>query len=63
MSARLTTKSLCRGNFESVHTLKKAIEEFVKSYNSKARPFVWTKDADKILQKISKIKHLLVTGH
>lgn len=61
--SQLTAKSLCRGSFESVYALKRAIEEFVKSYNSKAKPFVWTKDADKILQKISKIKHLLVTGH
>ena len=61
--SNLTNKALRRGSFESVPALKKAIEEYVKAYNPKATPFVWTKDADAILQKIRKIQHLLVTGH
>jgi transposase len=58
----LTNKRLCRGNFERIFSLKRAIDEFVEVYNSKATPFVWTKDADEILQKIRQIQHLLVTA-
>jgi len=61
--SNLTNKRLRRGSFESIPALKKAIEEFVEAYNSKAKPFVWTKDADEILRKVRKIQHLLVTGH
>jgi len=61
--SNLTNKRLRRGSFESIFALKRAIEEFVEVYNSKASPFVWTKDADEILQKIRLIQHLLVTGH
>ena len=61
--SNLTNKRLRRGSFESIPALKRAIVEFVEVCNSKAAPFVWTKDADEILQKIRKIQHLLVTGH
>jgi hypothetical protein len=43
--------------------LKRAIEEFVAVCNSKAKPFVGTKDADEILQEVRIIQHLLVTVH
>jgi len=61
--SNLTNKRLRRGSFESIPALKRAIEEFVEVHNSKATPFVWTKDADEILHKIRIIQHLLVTGH
>jgi hypothetical protein len=61
--SQLTNKSLRRGSFESVPLLINAIKEFVKASNLKAKPFVWTKDADKLLEKVRKIQHLLVTGH
>ena len=61
--SNLTNKRLRRGSFESIFVLKRAIEEFVEVYNSKATAFVWTKDADEILRKIRLIQHLLVTGH
>jgi transposase len=61
--SNLTNKRLRRGSFASVPALKRAIKEFIEAYNSHAKPFVWTKDADEILRKVRKIQHLLVTGH
>jgi transposase len=57
--SNLTKKRLRRGSFSSVPALKKAVEEFVEAYNSRAKPFVWTKDADEILRKVRKIQHML----
>ena len=51
--SNLTNKRLVRGSFSSVPALKRAIEEFVAAYNSKAKPFVWTKDADEVPAKSS----------
>jgi len=61
--SNLTNKRLRRGSFANVPALKRAIKEFIETYNSHAKPFVWTKDADEILRKVRKIQHLLVTGH
>lgn len=59
--SNLTKKRLRRGSFSSVTALKRAVEEYVEAYNSKAKPFVWTKGADEILRKVRIIQHLLVT--
>ena len=32
--------------------LEQAIEDYLRTHNEKARPFVWTKDADLILAKV-----------
>lgn len=61
--SNLTNKRLRRGSFSSVPALKKAVDEFVATYNAKAKPFVWTKSAEEILRKVRIIQHLLVTGH
>ena len=42
-----------RGIFRSVRELTQAIYDFLKHYNDNPRPFVWTKSADQILNKLA----------
>ena len=50
----ITRDRIRRGTFESVPALVAAIEEYLQHYNDAPRRFVWTKDADMILDKIAK---------
>lgn len=59
----ITRKRIRRGTFTSVADLIAAIEEYISVYNQNPIPFVWTKDADMILNKIDHCKRALVTAH
>lgn len=59
----LTDKRVRRGTFRSVPQLKKAILEFLESYEENPRPFMWTASADDILRKVAKNRQLLETPH
>ena len=48
----ITTERLRRGVFTSVPELVKAIDEYVAHHNKKPKPFIWTKSARDILQKV-----------
>jgi transposase len=48
----LTTERLRRGVFTSVPELVCAIEEYVAHHNTDPKPFIWTKSARDILQKV-----------
>jgi hypothetical protein len=48
----ITTERLRRSVFTSVPELITAIDEFIAHHNSKPKPFIWTKSARDILQKI-----------
>ena len=48
----LTTERLRRGVFTSVPELVAAIEEYVAHHNTDPKPFIWTKSARDILQKV-----------
>jgi AcrR family transcriptional regulator len=48
----LTTERLRRGVFTSVPELVKAIDEYVAHHNADPKPFIWTKSARDILQKV-----------
>ena len=48
----LTTERLRRGVFTSVPELVTAINEYVAHHNIKPKPFIWTKSARDILQKV-----------
>ena len=48
----LTTERLRRGVFTSVPDLVKAIDEYVAHHNAQPKPFIWTKSARDILQKV-----------
>jgi transposase len=48
----LTTERLRRGVFTSVPELVGAINEYVQHHNTNPKPFIWTKSARDILQKV-----------
>jgi len=48
----LTTERLRRGVFTSVPELQAAINEYVAHHNTDPKPFIWTKSARDILQKV-----------
>jgi transposase len=50
----ITRDRIRRGTFDSVPALVAAIEDYLKHYNEAPRRFIWTKDADMILDKIAK---------
>ena len=60
----ITQRAIRRGTFRSVRDLVANIERFVKRYNRRAQPFVWTATADSILEKIERLcKAVAATGH
>ena len=48
----ITTERLRRGVFTSVPELIDAIDEYIAHHNKKPKPFIWTKSARDILQKV-----------
>jgi len=48
----ITTDRLRRGVFTSVPQLVAAIDEYITHHNSNPKPFIWTKSARDILQKV-----------
>jgi transposase len=48
----LTTERLRRGVFTSVPELIAAIDEYIAHHNTDPKPFIWTKSARDILQKV-----------
>jgi transposase len=48
----ITTERLRRGVFTSVPELVAAIDEYVAHHNTEPKPFIWTKSARDILQKV-----------
>ena len=48
----ITTERLRRGVFTSVPELIGAIDEYIAHHNTKPKPFIWTKSARNILQKV-----------
>ena len=50
----ITRDRIRRGTFESVPTLVAAIDDYLTHYNEAPRRFIWTKNADMILEKIAK---------
>jgi len=48
----ITTERLRRGVFTSVPELISAIDEYITHHNTNPKPFIWTKSARDILQKV-----------
>lgn len=48
----LTRQSIRRGTFASVNVLITQIHNYIDSWNSEARPFIWTATAGEILAKV-----------
>ena len=57
----LSEDRLKRGVFKSVDGLVAAIELFVLAHNETPKPFIWTKSAQDILQKVMRAKAKLKT--
>lgn len=52
--SRLTERQLKHGVHTSVADLIEAIQEFIDAHNEDPKPFVWTKTADQILDKVAR---------
>jgi transposase len=48
----ITRQSIRRGTFSSVKVLIKQISDYIRHWNTSAKPFVWTATADEILAKV-----------
>lgn len=55
----LTQKQLKRGVFTSVDELEKKIIDYIDTNNQNPKPFVWTKSAEEILEKVSRARSTL----
>ena len=57
-------QAIRRGSFPSVRDLMTKIRAFISGWNQRQHPFIWTKPADEILDKINrKRKHVSTTRH
>ena len=50
----LTRRRLRRGDFASITDLQAAINRYIAQHNGSPRPFVWTKSAEAILDKLNR---------
>jgi len=53
--AKLTAKELRRGIFRSILDLIEAIDTYLEGRNQDPKPFLWTKTADDILDKLAPV--------
>ncbi len=53
--AAITERRIRRGVFTSVPALERAIAEYLAEHNRNPKPFVWTADADAILERLKKV--------
>jgi transposase len=59
----LTERQIKRAAHTSVRQLQAAIEEFLRVSNAAPKPFVWTKTADEILDKVARYAADTLRGH
>lgn len=59
----ITRKRIRRGSFQSVEQLIQAITDYIRENNAHPKPFVWTKSAEEIIQKVNRGKAILKTLH
>ncbi len=57
--AKLTRRRLRRGSFHSLVALQEAINRSVAEHNRDPRPFVWTADPDRVIEKIHRARQVL----
>ena len=50
--ALLTLRQIRRGVFPTVEALEAAIRRYIEATNADPRPFIWTKSADEILDRV-----------
>ena len=52
----LTTSRLRRGVFTSVIDLELALHHYIRVHNEQPKPFIWTKSASDILEKVTRAR-------
>ena len=62
--ALLTDKKLRRGTHRSIYALEKDIRDWIAAWNDNPKPFIWTKTADEILERLaSYLQRIPDAGH
>jgi len=61
--AEITRKRIRRGTFSSVAELKDAIMAYLDDHNANLKPFIWTKSAGEILEKVARARQALELQH
>lgn len=61
--AEITRKRIRRGSFQSVEELIEAINDYIQANNENPKPFIWTKTASAILEKVARCKAVIETLH
>jgi transposase len=61
--AEITRNRIRRGAFKSVAELKHAIMDYLDNHNADPKPFIWTKSAGEILEKVARAKQALESQH
>jgi transposase len=61
--AEITRKRIRRGVFKSVADLKDAIMKYLENHNAYPKPFIWTKSAGEILEKVARARQALESQH
>ena len=61
--AEITRKRIRRGAFKSVAELKGAIMKYLEHHKADPKPFIWTKSAREILEKVARAKQALESQH
>ncbi len=59
----ITRRRIRRGSFNSTEELISAIDEYIQLNNENPKPFIWTKKADAILEKVNRCKAAIGTLH
>jgi transposase len=59
----ITERRIRRGAFKSVAELEAAIQDYLEQHNTNPKPFVWTKSAPDILQKVARGRQALESVH
>lgn len=57
--AKLTKQHIKRSAYTSVAHLEASLKEYVENHNKSPKPFMWTKSADEILEKVERAKKAL----
>jgi hypothetical protein len=61
--AEITRNRIRSGTFENVAELKRAIMEYLENHNADPKPFIWTKSAGEIPEKVARAKQALESQH
>ena len=60
----LTDRQLRRGAHDSIAALERDIESWIEHWNADPKPFVWTKTADEILDRLARyLQRIPGAGH